>query len=95
MTTTSIRSAESTREAAPAGARRGLQGCALSALKTTSVKLLNEFRSPAQVRLIFEVLPFQVGVALGRRALEAERKPFVPVVDDRIREAARAYFRSA
>ena len=27
---------------------------------------------------------------MGRRALEAERKPFVPVVDDRIREAARA-----
>ena len=59
--------------------------------ETTSVKLLNEFRSPAQVRLIFEeFFLFQVGVALGRRALEAERKPFVPVVDDRIREAARA-----
>ena len=54
------------------------------------------FRSPAQVRLIFEeFFLFQVGVALGRRALEAERKPFVPVVDDRIRAAARAIFRSA
>jgi ATP-dependent DNA helicase RecG len=59
--------------------------------ETSNVKLLNEFRSPAQVRLIFEeFFLFQVGVALGRRALEAERKPFVPVVDDRIREAARA-----
>jgi ATP-dependent DNA helicase RecG len=59
--------------------------------ETTSVKLLNEFRSPAQIRLIFEeFFLFQAGVALGRRALEAERKPFVPVVDDRIREAARA-----
>ena len=27
---------------------------------------------------------------MGRRTLEAERKPFVPAVDDRIREAARA-----
>jgi ATP-dependent DNA helicase RecG len=59
--------------------------------ETTSVKLLNEFRSPAQVRLIFEeFFLFQIGVALGRRALEAQHKPFVPVVDDRIREAARA-----
>jgi ATP-dependent DNA helicase RecG len=59
--------------------------------ETTSVKLLNEFRSPAQMRLIFEeFFLFQLGVALGRRALDAERKPFVPVVDDRIREAARA-----
>ena len=58
---------------------------------TTDVKLLNAFRSPAQVRLIFEeFFLFQLGVALGRRALEAEHKPFVPVVDDRIREAARA-----
>jgi ATP-dependent DNA helicase RecG len=59
--------------------------------ETTDVKLLNAFRSPAQVRLIFEeFFLFQLGVAMGRRALEAERKPFVPKVDDRIREAARA-----
>jgi ATP-dependent DNA helicase RecG len=52
---------------------------------------LNAFRSPAQVRLIFEeFFLFQLGVALGRQKLEAERKPFVPKVDDEIREAARA-----
>jgi ATP-dependent DNA helicase RecG len=59
--------------------------------ETTSVEALNDFRSPAQMRLIFEeFFLFQLGVALGRRALDAQRKPFVPAVDDRIREAARA-----
>jgi ATP-dependent DNA helicase RecG len=54
------------------------------------VDLLNAFRSPAQVRLIFEeFFLFQLGVALRRQAIEKERKPFVPVVDDRIRDAAR------
>ncbi len=51
---------------------------------------LNAFRSPPQVRLIFEeFFLFQLGVALRRRAIAEERKPFVPVVTDRIRDAAR------
>jgi ATP-dependent DNA helicase RecG len=54
------------------------------------IDLLNAFRSPAQVRLIFEeFFLFQLGVALRRQAISKERKPFVPVVDDRIRDAAR------
>ncbi len=54
------------------------------------VDTLNAFRSPAQVRLIFEeFFLFQLGVALRRRAIAEERKPFVPVVTDRIRDAAR------
>jgi ATP-dependent DNA helicase RecG len=54
------------------------------------VEVLNAFRSPAQVRLIFEeFFLFQLGVALRRRALDDQRKPFVPVVNDRIRASAR------
>ncbi len=54
------------------------------------VDTLNAFRSPPQVRLIFEeFFLFQLGVALRRRAIAEERKPFVPVVTDRIRDAAR------
>jgi ATP-dependent DNA helicase RecG len=57
----------------------------------TSVELLNAFRTPAQVRLILEeFLLFQVGLALRRRSAAAECKPLVPVVDDRVRAAARA-----
>src|SRR5262249_58141814 len=57
---------------------------------TGAVELLNAFRSPAQVRLIFEeFFLFQLGVALRRQAIAMERKPFVTVVSDRIRGAAR------
>ncbi|MCX6550743.1 MAG: ATP-dependent DNA helicase RecG, partial [Acidobacteria bacterium] len=57
----------------------------------TPVDTLNAFRTPAQVRLIFEeCLQFQLGLALKRRAADAERKPCVPIVDDRIRAAARS-----
>ena len=53
--------------------------------------LLNTFRTPAQVRLILEeFLLFQVGLGLRRRSAVAERKPVVPVIDDRVRAAARA-----
>ncbi len=53
--------------------------------------LLNLFRHPAQVRLIFEeFFLFQAGLLLRRRAARDERKTRVPVVDDRIRRAARA-----
>ena len=52
---------------------------------------LNDFRSPAQVRLIFEeFFLFQLGVTLRKRAAGRESKPRVVQVDDRIRESARA-----
>jgi ATP-dependent DNA helicase RecG len=55
----------------------------------TAVDVLNAFRTPAQRRLIFEeFFLFQVGYAWRRRTTQAERKPYVPVVDDRIRAAA-------
>jgi ATP-dependent DNA helicase RecG len=51
---------------------------------------LNEFRSPAQRRLIFEeAFLFHLGVLARRRADLTERKPLTIVVDDRIRESAR------
>ncbi len=55
------------------------------------VALLNAFRHPAQVRLILEeFFLFQAGLLLRRRLAREERKARVPIVDDRIREAARA-----
>jgi ATP-dependent DNA helicase RecG len=57
----------------------------------TRLDLLNAFRAPAQVRLIFEeFFIFQLGLLLRRERAAADRKPRVPVVDDRVREAARA-----
>jgi ATP-dependent DNA helicase RecG len=54
-----------------------------------SVDVLNAFRSPAQRRLIFEeFFLFQIGHAWRRHASSTERKPFVPIVDDRIRASA-------
>ena len=54
-----------------------------------SVDDLNAFRTPAQRRLIFEeFFLFQIGHAWRRHASSTELKPFVPVVDDRIRAAA-------
>jgi ATP-dependent DNA helicase RecG len=54
-----------------------------------SVATLNAFRTPAQRRLVFEeFFLFQVGHAWRRHATSAELKPFVPVVDDRIRASA-------
>ena len=55
----------------------------------TSVDRLNQFRSPAQVRLIFEeFFLFQLGLAVRRRRSDAERKPRCLRVTDRIRHAA-------
>jgi ATP-dependent DNA helicase RecG len=52
---------------------------------------LEACRAPAQVRLVFEeFFFFQLGLALKRRDLAAERKPFRVVVDERVRAAARA-----
>jgi ATP-dependent DNA helicase RecG len=54
-----------------------------------SVETLNAFRSPAQRRLIFEeFFLFQIGHAWRRHASGSELKPFVPLVDDRIRASA-------
>ena len=57
----------------------------------TSVTVLNQFRAVAQVRMIFEeFFLFQLGLILRRRQLDAERKPIVLRVDDRIRRSALA-----
>jgi ATP-dependent DNA helicase RecG len=56
----------------------------------TSEQTLNQFRTPAQVRLIFEeFFLFQIGLLLRRRSADAERKPAVIRVDDHIRASAR------
>ena len=57
----------------------------------TELAALNAFRTPAQLRLIFdEFLQFQLGLLLRRQAADAERKTAAVVVNDRIREAVRA-----
>ncbi len=57
----------------------------------TSLLLLTAYRSPAQLRLIFEeFFLFQCGIVVHRRASDLERKPFVPVVDQRVRDLTRA-----
>jgi ATP-dependent DNA helicase RecG len=61
----------------------------------TELSRLDSFRSRAQLRLIFEeFFLFQCGLAAHRRAADRERKPHVPIVDERIRasiEAARPF----
>jgi ATP-dependent DNA helicase RecG len=55
----------------------------------TGVKALNEFRTMAQERLIFEeFFFFQAGLSLRRRELHAEAKAHSIAVDDRIRASA-------
>ncbi len=57
----------------------------------TPSDLLNTFRTPAQVRLIFEeFFLFQLGLLMRKRAAVRESKPRTIVVDDRIRESARS-----
>jgi ATP-dependent DNA helicase RecG len=57
----------------------------------SSVAVLNAFRTPAQRRLIFEeFFLYQLGHAWRRQAGSVELKPWVPVVDDRIRASAAA-----
>ena len=54
-----------------------------------SVEELNAFRTRPQRRLIFEeFFLFQLGHAWRRQVSAAEPKPWVPVVDDRIRASA-------
>jgi ATP-dependent DNA helicase RecG len=56
----------------------------------SSVDLLNAFRTPAQVRLIFEeFFLFQFGIAAKRLAGRNDSKPFTVRTDDHIRHAAR------
>lgn len=56
----------------------------------TPFEQLAAFRSGAQRRLIFEeFFLFHFGLQWRKREAEREVKPFVPVVDDRIRAAAR------
>jgi ATP-dependent DNA helicase RecG len=51
---------------------------------------LNNFRSPAQRRLIFEeFFLFQCGLVLRKRRADAERKPRSVMITDEIRESAR------
>jgi ATP-dependent DNA helicase RecG len=55
----------------------------------TAVDQLNAFRTPSQRRLIFEeFFLFQLGHAWRRHETSIERKPSVPVVDDRVRASA-------
>ncbi|MCA1584178.1 MAG: ATP-dependent DNA helicase RecG [Acidobacteria bacterium] len=57
----------------------------------TPIDALNAFATPAQRRLIFEdFFVFQAGLALRRQQNAAVTKSRVPVVDDRVRQAARA-----
>ena len=70
------------------GRREALWGAHFPAPET-SLDTLNRFRTPAQLRLIFEELfLFQLGLALRRRARNAERKPRVMQIDDRVRRSA-------
>lgn len=70
------------------GRREALWGAHFPAPET-SLDTLNRFRTPAQLRLIFEELfLFQLGLAMRRRARDAERKPRVMQVDDRVRRSA-------
>ena len=56
----------------------------------TSLAELNEFRSAAHRRLIFEeFFVFQIGLLLRRRKADADRKPHPVVITDEIRESAR------
>jgi ATP-dependent DNA helicase RecG len=57
----------------------------------TPIDSLNTFQTPAQRRLIFEdFYVFQLGLAIRRQRNAQVRKTYVPVVSDRVRQAARA-----
>ncbi len=56
--------------------------------KTESVELLNKFRSPAQIRLIFEdFFYYQLALALRRRGERNQRGIAMRIRDDKVREA--------
>ncbi len=80
---------ESTRERLALMARREAMVLAHFPDAGATVEQLNAFRTPAQWRLIFEeFFLFQIGHAWRRRSAGAEVKPFVPLVNDRVRESA-------
>ncbi|MPZ18606.1 MAG: ATP-dependent DNA helicase RecG [Luteitalea sp.] len=57
----------------------------------TDLDTLNRFRTPGQVRLIFEeFFVFQLGLALRRRERQGEAKPHAIRVDASVRSAARS-----
>jgi len=57
----------------------------------TPVDQLNRFRTPAQVRIIFEeFFLFQLGMMMRKRTAARESKPRTITVDDRIRQSARS-----
>jgi ATP-dependent DNA helicase RecG len=57
----------------------------------TSAAALAAFRTPAQLRLIFEeFFLFQCGILEHRRSADCEAKPLVAQLDDRVREVVRA-----
>jgi ATP-dependent DNA helicase RecG len=57
----------------------------------TPASELAAFRTPAQLRLIFEeFFLFQCGLVAERRAADRERKPVVPIVDERVRASTKA-----
>ncbi|CAN5828605.1 ATP-dependent DNA helicase RecG [soil metagenome] len=56
----------------------------------TGAAELNDFRAPAQRRMIFEeFFLFQIGLVLRKRRAEADLKPRAVVISDAIREAVR------
>ena len=56
----------------------------------TAATELNDFRAPAQKRMIFEeFFLFQLGLVLRKRRAEADLKPRAVVISDAIREAVR------
>jgi ATP-dependent DNA helicase RecG len=56
--------------------------------KTESVELLNQFRSPAQIRLIFEdFFYYQLALALRRRGERNQRGIAMRIRDDKVRDA--------
>jgi ATP-dependent DNA helicase RecG len=78
-------------------AREGWMGRAAALRAThfpdadTPVDALNRFDTPAQRRIIFDdFFVFQTGLALRRHENAQVRKPLVPAVDDRVRQAARS-----
>jgi len=70
--------------------RRAALGHAHFPPERASIEELNNFRSPAQRRLIFEeFFLFQCGLVLRKRRASAEIKPRSVVITDEIRESAR------
>ena len=77
-------------------ARRRLSGLSSSLVEihfpdsNAPIERVNAFRTPAQVRIIYEeYFLFQLGLQMRKQALAGERKPHVIVVNDEIRESVR------